>query len=166
MREKTNGFAKERRQIISLLLAGFSLYFIYFYSVAELQSSLSCWRCLILTSSRCDPGNRVGWCCVYGFVTAGFKKMKLLVQTAAPLTAPAKSNAGGEGVWGGGDMLHCLDLNHFFHLMEVRLTLELHLYPYQGCCPARQGLGWKMGGGVGGWRQQMPHLSPQCNFYF
>lgn len=155
MREKTNGLAKERRQIISLLLAGFSLYFIYFYSVAELQSSLSCWRCLILTSSRCDPGNRVGRCCVYGFVTAGFRKMKLLVQTAAPLTAPAKSEAG-VGGRGWGDMLHCLDVNHFLHLMEVRLTLELHLYPYQGCCPARQGLE----------RRGRRHLSAQCNFYF
>lgn len=139
MQEKTNGLTKERRQIISPLLAGFSLIFIYFYSVAGLQCSLPCWRCLILTSRHHDPGNRVGRCCVYGFVTAGFRKMKLLVQTAAPLTAPVKSQG----------MLHCLDVNHFLNRMEVRLTLKLHLYPYQDCCPTTQGPGG----------QHMIHLS-------
>lgn len=102
MREKINGLTKERRQIISPLLAGFSI-FIYFYWVAGLRSSLPCWRCLILTSSHHEAGNRVGRCCVYGFVTAGFMKMKLPVQTAAPLTAPVKSQG----------MPHCLDVNHF-----------------------------------------------------
>jgi hypothetical protein len=103
MQEKTNGLTKERRQIISLFLVGFSLYFYLFVFWSQAQSSLPCWRCLILTSDHLDPGNRVGQCCVYGFVTSGFRKMKLLVQTAAPLTAPVKSQG----------MLQCLNVNHF-----------------------------------------------------
>lgn len=76
--------------------------------MAGLGSSLLCWRCLILTSGPRDPGNRVGRCCVYGVVTAGFRKMKLPVQTAAPLTAPVKSHG----------MLHCLDVNHLLQPQE------------------------------------------------
>ena len=102
MRKKTYGLTEEGRQIISLLLAGFSLYFYLFLFCGWAGELSACWRCLILTSGRHDPGNRVGQCCVYGFVTAGFRKMKLLVQTAAPLTAPVKSHG----------MLHCLDVNH------------------------------------------------------
>ena len=120
-REKTNGLTKERRQIISPLLAGSSLYFYLFLFcgwAAELSALLAMFN-INATSPR-DAGNRVGRCCVYGFVTAGFRKMKLLVQTAAPLTAPVKSQG----------MLHCLDVNHFLQPpRKGRLTLSYICIP-------------------------------------
>lgn len=103
MREKTNGLTEERRQIISLLLAGFSL-FIFIFILKLSGRALSALPEMFNINVKAPrAGDRVGRCCVYGVVTAGFRKMKLLVQTAAPPRAPVQSQG----------MLHCLDVNHF-----------------------------------------------------
>lgn len=80
--------------------------------------------------------------------------MKLLVQTAAPLIAPAKSD------WGGGEDASLLGLESLPppHGGEtdtgVTFVSLSRLLPPQG---RAWGVGWGMG--VEGGRQQMPHLS-------
>lgn len=101
---------KTTNHLTGFFIRVFSYFYLFlFWSWA--QGTLMCWSCLLLLSGHCDPGNRAGCCCVYGFMTA-----------ASGRWSSCSDSRPFDGSYGKPGRLHHLEVAHFLSRRKVELV--------------------------------------------